>query len=299
MGCLWASRLALTFNHVAVIQRSVAKEQLQLTYRDESAIDPKITLACSQSIAQYPAEQIQNVSNLLVCVKSYQLEQALKSVSHAVTKNTRVLLLQNGMGNRETALSTLPNCQLFMATTTQGAYIESRNTNGSEITVVHAGRGITAIGPANNEQSINSAPTHCHALQLALPDVYWHYNIEQLLWKKLAINAAINPLTAHYQCRNGELLDNADRQRHLLRLIGEMKPVLVQCCPYLEQLDLESEVLQVAKATGNNYSSMYQDLASGRATEIEAITGYLLTRANELQAELPSHLELYQSLTNH
>ncbi len=298
IGCLWASRLSLASIPVTLIQRTVANDNIQLTYRDEASPQPGESTACSHTLTQITAKQSRAIENLLVCVKSHQLEEALLSIQHAVSHNTRVILMQNGMGNREIAASILPDSQLFMATTTQGAFIESRSTDGTKITLVHAGPGVTALGPAHSEQSLTDAPWLCQTLQRALPDVYWHFQIDQLLWKKLAINAAINPLTAFYQCRNGELLDDGNRQSHLLRLIEEQLPVITHYCPKLAQYDLKDEILQVASATAKNYSSMYQDIASGRSTELEAITGYLLKRANELKLDLPSHLELYQSLKN-
>lgn len=299
IGCLWASRMSLASTQVTLVQRAVAKDNIQLTYRDEASARPGDSIACSHKLTQTTSKQAQGIENLLVCVKSHQLKDALLSIQHAVSNNTRVILMQNGMGNREVAASILPDCQLFMATTTQGAFIESRSTDGTQVTVVHAGLGITALGPAYNDQSLLNAPELCQTLQRALPDVYWHYHIDQLLWKKLAINAAINPLTAYYQCRNGELLDEGNRQSHLLRLIEEQLPVITHYCPHLAQYDLKNEILQVARATAKNYSSMYQDIASGRSTEIEAITGYLLKHARELTVELPSHLELYLALKSH
>jgi 2-dehydropantoate 2-reductase len=298
MGALWASQLARNAFPVTIISRNAASPNLEISYQDHTD-DPAIREATIQTIALRTAQQVTRLSILLVCVKTYQLEDALQSVRHAVTEQTQVVLLQNGMGNGEIAQSILPPCQLFLATTTHGAYIASRSTKGHQLTVIHAGRGTTSLGPATQQQSLAHAPQLCQWLQWALPDVIWHFDIERLLWKKLMINAAINPLTALFQCRNGELLDQGEREQLLIQLIEEMSPVLTYYSPELKQIDRVKEVIAIARATANNYSSMYQDLASGRETELEAITGYLLRQAQQLNIQLPSHSQLYQRLKEH
>ena len=58
----------------------------------------------------------------------------------------------------------------------------------------------------------------------------------------------------------------------------------------------EHNINGVIAATANNYSSMNRDLAAGRETEIEAISGVLLRTAAEQGIELPEHLRLYQQI---
>jgi 2-dehydropantoate 2-reductase len=304
MGSLWAFKLASSGCPVTLIVRQKASEKLTLRYRDETGQqaqpqDQSAKESAHQSIILKTPTQVSHLRVLLVCVKTYQLEAALESISHAISPNTQVVLLQNGMGNREAAEAILPPCQLLLATTTHGAYISERATNGEQLSLIHAGRGTTAIGPAHPQQSMLNAPQLCQLLQRALPDVIWHYRIDRLLWQKLMINAAINPLTALYQCRNGELLDGGKRQQHLLQLIEEMVPLLAHFCPELEATDCEATVIKVARATASNYSSMYQDLASGRMTEIDAITGYLLGQAQQIKRPMPTHTKLYQKLKEH
>ena len=50
-------------------------------------------------------------------------------------------------------------------------------------------------------------------LHQALPDVAWHNNIASANWRKLAVNCVINPLTALYGCRNGDLQRYRNRSK--------------------------------------------------------------------------------------
>ena len=49
-------------------------------------------------------------------------------------------------------------------------------------------------------------------------------------------------------------------------------------------------------ATAENYSSMYQDMAYHRKTEIDYLNGYLLKWGKRLGVSTPCHQEVYQQM---
>jgi 2-dehydropantoate 2-reductase len=125
----------------------------------------------------------------------------------------------------------------------------------------------------------------------------WDPAIGQSLWLKLAINCAINPLTALHRCRNGELAGPA------------LAPLLATLCEEIMQVsaaagfgavtgDLPAQVAAVVHATANNRSSMLQDVLAGRGTEIDYITGYLLGVASHHGIAVPENESLYRSIVN-
>jgi 2-dehydropantoate 2-reductase len=207
---------------------------------------------------------------ILVCTKAQQTRAALAALGTAVDPAALIVLLQNGMGVREQLRELLPHATILHALSTEGAYQIER------FHVVHAGQGETLIGGAGDLQAIareTVAALRCE-LRIEATDA-----IEQRLWLKLAINSVINPLTALHDCSNGALL--------ALPAIGALLPAL--CAEACAAANAEGQTLQAAqvadavrdvcRATAANRSSMLQDIAAKRATEIDFINGHIVRTA--------------------
>lgn len=116
---------------------------------------------------------------------------------------------------------------------------------------------------------------------------------------KLVVNAVINPLTAIFNCKNGQLVDQEPRVSLMKLLIKEIGPVVRALLPALRQDatrfsdgKLMKLVLTVAEATGKNTSSMLQDIQAERKTEIDYINGYIVSRGKQLGLLCPNNMIL-------
>ena len=109
------------------------------------------------------------------------------------------------------------------------------------------------------------------------------------------MNAVINPLTALHQCKNGEL-SNGKYNAAIELLIEEFVLVAKASGQDFSNDSIQSRVAQVIRQTADNYSSMQQDFAKGRRSELEYITGFLLKQAEQHQLQLPAHQAIYQLL---
>jgi 2-dehydropantoate 2-reductase len=115
------------------------------------------------------------------------------------------------------------------------------------------------------------------------------------LWKKLAINAVINPLTAIHNIKNGVL---ADRKYTVStsNICNEIAKVMGALGYTVTNAELIENVNQVIADTANNYSSMHQDLKFKRQTEIAFINGYVTSKAAELNIEVPYNHRLVEQI---
>lgn len=216
---------------------------------------------------------------LLVTLKAWQVSDAVKGLVSSLSPATPVLLLHNGMGTVE-ELKSLPN-PLLMGTTTHAA---RRDGN----VIIHVASGITHIGPARAQDGEFSYLAD--TLQMALPDVAWHNTIRPALWRKLAVNCVINPLTALRDCKNGDLRDAPEEIEKIAR---EVAAVIEREGHHISADDLIAYVHQVIESTAENISSMLQDVRAMRHTECDYITGYLLRRARAHGIAVPENARLF------
>lgn len=260
LGCLWAARLARAGLPVQLILRDSkrladyhAAAGVGLT---EEQCTTRYPIPAELPTARTP------IQRLLVASKAYDAESAVAGVAPRLAPGAQVLLLQNGLGSQEAVAARLPACRCIFVSSTEGAYRDGG------FHVVHAGRGHNWLGDPTGFEP----PPWLHELAAAGIPHEWTEQIMGRLWRKLALNCAINPLTVLHDARNGELLDHRPTLQVLCR---ELVEVLLASNQPDAAKGLEEEVIRVIEATAENYSSMHQDVRNGRRTEI----GFLLSKA--------------------
>lgn len=283
IGCLWASLLSRAGPDVSLILRNrAALEQ----WPDDGRLD--ITGAGEQHRLhcrlETPATELP-IRHLLVTTKAYDTLRAVEAIQSRLQPGAEIVLLQNGMGQQQALLEQLADIRLWAATTTAAAWRESRS-------LLHCvSLGDTHIGPLTGDSP--SLPSGWDKLAAPLHPCA---DIQPHLWRKLAINCAINPLTALYGCRNGMLLEHAGHREVMLRVCEEVERVAAARDIELFPGGLAARVTEVARATGDNLSSMLQDVRHGRRSEIEQITGFLCRQARLLNVKVPVNLSLLQGI---
>ena len=165
----------------------------------------------------------------------------------------------------------------------------------SPFTIVHAGKGPLLLGPVDarpqfhgQDLTSSSNPMAQRLSQASVLEATTlsSHAIKESQLQKLVVNAVINPLTAIFRCKNGQLLDNPTRLTIMRLLIEEIGPIVRTLLPSAPEMfsdqNLLEFVLSVARKTGANTSSMLQDIQAGRRTEIDYINGYVAAQGQAL-----------------
>lgn len=276
VGSLWATKFKLAGHNVSLWGRSSNSEQ-SLQLDDHPAIN----------FSNQHIPSVQSADLIVVTVKAWQVETAIKPLLPYINTDTIIMLMHNGMGTAQLIETKLADNPLIVATTTHGAYKASKEQ------VLHTGQGNTQLG------GFNAKGAQCdflaEVMNHALPEVNWNPNINAALWTKLAINCAINPLTAIHQCKNGELAA-PEFATKLANITYELVEVMNKEEIEVNFDSLHATIMQVVNATAANYSSMRQDVFHQRRTEIDFITGYLLQTAGKHHISTPENAKLYRHI---
>jgi len=185
------------------------------------------------------------------------------------------LTLQNGLGNYETLSLHLGVNRVALGVTTTGATLLSPGL------VRAGGEGIISLRrdpvPGPIEAALRSAGFNVHGVD----------DTQSLVWGKLVINAAINPLTALLNVTNGELLNRPAARELMGRLAREAAGVAGLEKVTLPFADPVAAAEEVARKTAANHSSMLQDVLRGAPTEIDAICGAVVVRGEAHGFDVP------------
>lgn len=227
---------------------------------------------------------------ILLCVKSYQVQQAMAEIVAHTTKGAKVILCHNGMGT----LSDIPKAiiehhPIFAMLITHGCYREA------PFRVVHTGAGKTDLGLLSGQVAEQEISDLRAIFDAALPTVNWQKDIINGQWLKLAINCVINPLTALYDIDNGEII-NGCYQEDIEKILTEVVKVAKSSQVTLALSQLLETVKLVAENTAQNSSSMRCDVAAKRPTEIDYINGYIHQLGQQKNITTPVNTRLWQQI---
>jgi len=211
----------------------------------------------------------------LVLVKSWQTERVAKQLANCLAEDGLALTLQNGMGNREHLAGTLGLTRVALGVTTTGATL--------------LGPGLARVG-GEGVISVEAHP-RLGPLETALTGANFKVQVvndaDALVWGKLVINAAINPLTALLRVPNGELLYRPAAHKMMGLLAKEAAAVAMAQGIHLPFDDAVRAAEDVARKTASNHSSMFQDMRRGAPTEIDAICGAITQTGEKLGVSTP------------
>jgi 2-dehydropantoate 2-reductase len=148
--------------------------------------------------------------------------------------------------------------------------------------IIHAGSGGLRLGAIEGGLDLDLY-SHLFSESGIVCDV--SSDIAKDVWRKAVINSAINPITALVRRRNGAILESQGLLRLCRSVFDESLDIAI-AEGGLEKGDVcFDDVLDVARATAWNRSSMLQDVEGGKRTAVDAINGSLI-RAGE-RSKLP------------
>ena len=221
-------------------------------------------------------------------------DQTLSLASFArklLTSDGYALCLSNGLGHAEKCQDVLGPQRVFAATSTHGAWRPYAGT-------VHwAGKGETMIGALPGGPGQSEAQPLLDVLQHAGLSPEWSSDGVAIVWRKVLLNIAINPIAALVGVENGELL-RPDLFSSAFSTMLEGAAVARQERVFLpSNSELEEQLRHVLMATSSNMCSMLQDLRSGRKTEISVLNQAIVERGERAGIATPLNQMLVAMVT--
>ncbi|MGA2070573.1 MAG: 2-dehydropantoate 2-reductase [Sedimentisphaerales bacterium] len=249
------------------------------------------------SFAAYQSlDEIRNTTFdfILVCVKSFDSASSAEDLSRhpgVFGQNTKIVLCQNGWGNAEKFISYFPKERVYSARVITG--FTRRKSNEVEITVhadaIHIGSlfgcGLECVEPIAGAIAKGGIPA------VTVGD------IEKDLWAKMLYNCALNPLGAILDVPYGVLAEDTYSRDLMNRITGEVF-VVMEAAGFKTHWATSGDFLKIfydklVPYTAGHKSSTLQDIAAGKKTEIDSLTGEVLALAEKHRIEVAYNRAIY------
>lgn len=249
--------------------RALETGPLTIRRADTSATTVQVEVTSDHS-------EVAGADLVILAVKSYDTNEAMSDIADHLG-DAAVLTLQNGLGNIERIREVVTPEQVLGGTTTLGAFVPEPGVVRIEST------GKTKIGRPWGEidhflEQIAATFQSAGLQTEILPE------IRRAIWEKVLVNVGINPVTALGSVRNGRLQSGPGRDL-LVRAIEEAQTV-AEAEGFAINTPVE-RALEVVEATAQNRSSMLRDVVSDSRTEIDALNGAIVDRAESHDIAVP------------
>jgi 2-dehydropantoate 2-reductase len=291
MGGVFGGLLARAGHEVALVDvwaeavDAINADGLRL--QESSGAEETIRVrAVTQAVDAGPADLV------VVFVKCYDTEPAVRAIAPLKNDHTLVLSLQNGWGNGSRIGAIVGEDRVLVGVTYHSATVLGPGR------VQHTGRGPTLIGDLNGTASERAVSLAADLSTAGLAASATGDVIKEI-WAKLALNAAVLPVAALLGFRAAQLIEHEGTQDLMRALLRETVTVANKqgiAVDYDERWQAITSLLRRAAAAK---PSMLQDVERRRRTEVEVINGAVVAAGRRVDVPTPNNqamVSLLQSL---
>ena len=161
-----------------------------------------------------------------------------------------------------------------------------------------AGVGEISIGPFVHNHTEESVSSFLKLLSDAELNPRWQDNGRVMLWNKMLLNIAINPIAGLLGKENGSLLEPSLFESSVSVMLEGARIARAEGVKIEEDEHLVERLRDVIEKTSNNYCSMLQDIRAGRETEINSLNVEICRRGEMLGIATPLN-QMLSSVIQH
>ena len=291
VGGFLAGMLGRVCPHLTLVARGARKEAilghglvLHSEYKGEITVHPEMVTEISGMTEQ---------DYIFVCVKNYSLEDVCREMDHAVTEDTVIIPVMNGVdpGDRIRSLisrGTVVDSLIYIVSFANEDYSVTQQGDFADLRI-----GITDAG-ASEKAKIGEVSA---ILRTADIDHQVSDEIEVEIWRKYILNCAYNVATAYYDNTIGELRRDPRKAAEYEALVNEAWQVALAKGVAVTQEHVDAIIHRFYKElAGNATSSLQRDIRAGRTAETETFSGYIVHEGKKLGLDLPVSSKMYDGL---
>jgi 2-dehydropantoate 2-reductase len=280
LGCAIGSTLIQGGHETWLIDRSAA--HVGAMCRDGLLVDDVNGSRCVKVRATTQAAEVGAVDLVVVLVKSFHTDSAMRSALGLIGPDTLVLSLQNGLGHEDVLSEIVGRERVLAGKTYVGGVLRGPGHIQSGV----SGK-LTYIGEFDGQitqrvQAIAEA-FNASGLRTTVSD-----NILGTMWDKLLINVATGAVTGITRLTYGQLYEEPVLKETALAAVAEAMAAAKAAGIRLSMTDAEQAWTLAAEGLSPEFkTSMLQSLEKGSVTEIDFINGAVVRWGERLGVPTP------------
>ncbi|WP_136465239.1 ketopantoate reductase family protein [Flagellimonas onchidii] len=288
VGGFFGGLLAKQFEHSKAVEvhflargahlQQIQKSGLQVIEGDEQFVAiPKL--------ATDDAAQIGAVDYLIVCTKSYDLEQTIRQLKPCIGPQTVILPLLNGVDCRERIQKLLPNnlvcdgCVYIIARLSRPGVVENLGN------IKKLFFGVEGLSDARLD-------TLEKLFQEAGVEVTLTPQIKKVIWEKFVFISVMATATAYFDEPVGPIVADTDKRNTVIALVNEAVQIANQ-----KGIAISNNMAKLESLPHAATSSLHSDVTAKKAnTEVQALVGYVVRVAQHFSVGAPTYQRLFAEI---
>ncbi len=246
-------------------------------------------IICKPKIATNNPTEIGIADLIILCTKSYDIENAVQQLKPCIDKNTIILPLLNGVDSKEKIQNILPNntildgCVYIVSRLTQAGTIENTGT----IQKLYFG----IDGVPNQQLKYYETIFKNANIEATLSQ-----NISSIIWEKFIFISPTATATTYFDKSIGEIVSEKHTAT-VTELINEVKQIA-----HAKNIDLSEDILEktikkLKSLPFDSTSSMHTDFKNKNDdNELQSLTNYVIEQGKIHNIKTPTYIKTYNEL---
>ena len=291
VGGYLAAMLGRVCPHLTLAARGARKKSLlengltlHSDYKGEINVKPENVVT---------VDELEQQDYIFLCVKNYSLEEVCADMEHAVTKDTVIVPVMNGVDPGEKIRSmlekgTVVDSLIYIVAFANEDYSITQQDNYAYMRI-----GIKDADRVQQEK-VEGVSTILSAADI---DHKATGEIETEIWRKYILNCAYNVASAYYDNTIGQLRNDPLKAKEYEALVHEAYQVALAKGVDVKQEHIDAIIHRFYhELADESTSSLQRDIRAGKTAEVDTFSGYIVREGRRLGVDMPVSEKMYERL---
>ena len=240
-----------------------------------------------------PIEELEVQNIIFVCVKNYSLEEVCQKIGGAVSDETIIIPVMNGIDPGERTQKILGKGIVLDSLIYIIAFADTDYSIRQQGKIMNLKIGTKNTHPDWQQavRDVSDILTGAKINHEAAED------IETEIWRKYILNCAYNVATSYYDNTIGQLRNDPKKAEEYVELVNEAFAVARKKGIKVTQEQMDKIIYQFYHELADDAtSSLQRDISTGKKSELETFSGYIVREAKKLGMVIPVSEKMYEGL---